>query len=134
MITKKIAFSATAIILCSSLSGCASIINGTSQPVSVNTASVTGATCSLQSNKGTWYVNKTPGSTMIHRGYGDLDVKCHKDGYLDGQQTVKSHAKPIVAGNIIFGILGGPIGVGVDAADGAAYDYPSNITVPMNKP
>jgi hypothetical protein len=125
---KRIALAVTVIVLCLSLSGCASITNGTSEPVSVNTASVTGATCSLQNNKGTWYVNKTPGSTTVHRSYGDLRVKCHKDGYRDGQQIAKSHTKPMAFGNIIFG---GALGAGVDVADGAAYDYPSNITVPM---
>ncbi len=36
----------------------------------------------------------------------------------------------MVAGNLLFG---GFIGGGVDAADGAAYDYPNNLTVRMNK-
>jgi phosphoketolase len=34
----------------------------------------------------------------------------------------------MAAGNIIFG---GPIGAGVDAATGAAFDYPSLIKVLM---
>ena len=36
----------------------------------------------------------------------------------------------MTAGNVLFG---GLIGVGVDAADGAAYDYPSDIKVAMEK-
>lgn len=34
----------------------------------------------------------------------------------------------MAAGNILFG---GLIGVGIDVATGAAFDYPTLITVPM---
>jgi len=119
-----------ALLACASLTGCASIVNGTSQPVSVSTSPVQGATCTLKNNKGVWYINKTPGSVIVHRCYHDLTVTCSKKGYKTSTVKVKSHTKGMAFGNAVFG---GGIGAGVDIADGAAYDYPTNIQVPMKK-
>jgi hypothetical protein len=55
-------------------------------------------------------------------------VKCDKDGFGPGVATVKSSTKAMLAGNLLFG---GPIGAGVDAASGAAYDYPALFQVMM---
>jgi len=120
----------TALLACASLTGCASIVNGTSQPVSVNTAPIQGAKCCLKNNKGVWYINKTPGSVVVHRSYGDLTVTCSKKGYKTSSVKVKSHTKGMAFGNAVFG---GVVGAGVDVADGAAYDYPSNVHVSMKK-
>lgn len=109
--------------------GCASIVGGTNQSISVETRDtagpVAGASCKLENDKGTWFVT-TPGSTTVHRAYGDLKVNCDKDGHGPGVASAKSTTKALAVGNIVFG---GVIGVGVDAATGAAYDYPELITV-----
>ena len=117
--------------------GCASIVSGTNQSITVETrtgsGSVAGATCKLVNNKGTWYVT-TPGSATIHRSYEDLGVSCQKDSYAPGAVSAKSSTKGMAFGNILFG---GLIGVGVDMSSGAAYDYPTLITValePVNAP
>jgi hypothetical protein len=115
-------------LVCGLSSGCASIVDGSTQSVSVDTPSVTGATCSLTNNKGEWYINSTPGSVSVHRSYENLVVVCQKPGYDTATDNVKSSTKGMAAGNILFG---GVIGAGVDCADGAAYDYPTNIHVPM---
>jgi hypothetical protein len=111
--------------------GCASIVDGTKQIVSVKTIStaqdVDGAQCSLKNSKGTFFV-KTPGTVTVHRDYGALHVDCTKAGYQPGLTNVDSNTKGMAFGNLLFG---GLIGTGVDVADGAAYDYPSSITVPM---
>ncbi|CAB3808161.1 hypothetical protein [Paraburkholderia caffeinilytica] len=113
------------------LSGCASIVSGTNQIVSVQTMKdgdqLAGASCKLENSKGIWFV-KTPGSVAVHRAYGDLSVKCEKDGVDPGLATVKSHTKGMAFGNLLFG---GAIGVGVDVGSGAAYDYPTLITLSM---
>lgn len=117
----------------SSLTGCASIVSGTSQIVSVETlhasGNVAGATCKLQNDKGVYYVT-TPGTVSVHRAYGDMSVTCEKAGFDPGLATVKSSTKGMVAGNIL---LGGFIGAGVDAASGAAYDYPALFQVMMGQ-
>lgn len=116
-----------------SLTGCASIVSGTSQVVSVETlhssGPVSGAVCKLENDKGVYYVT-TPGTVTVHRAYGDLNVKCEKAGFDPGLATVKSSTKGMMAGNIVFG---GFIGAGVDAASGAAYDYPPLFQVMMGQ-
>jgi hypothetical protein len=113
-----------------SLTSCASIVSGNNQSVSVNTGSVNGALCTLENNKGKWYVNNTPGSVTVHRSYDALNVNCTKSGFPQGHQTVKSSTKAMAFGNVIFG---GAIGAGVDIASGAAYDYPTVIEVPLRR-
>jgi hypothetical protein len=113
------------------LTGCASIVNGTNQVVSVEARNkgqqVVGATCKLENGKGTYYVT-TPGTVTVHRAYDDMNVRCEKESVEPGLATIKSTTKPMAFGNIIFG---GVIGAAVDAGSGAAYDYPSLITVLM---
>ena len=123
--------SAIAIVIGTQAIGCASIVNGQNQSVSVETiyksAAVSGAMCKLTNNKGSWFIT-TPGSTIVQRSFEDLSVKCEKDLIEPGMLSVKSSTKAMAAGNIIFG---GIIGIGVDVATGAAYDYPTLITVVM---
>jgi hypothetical protein len=113
------------------LGGCASIMNGTSQQLTVEArhdgAAVQQASCFLQNSMGSWMV-QTPGKVTVHRAYGDLTVKCEKPGIDPGVQTVKSSTKGMTLGNIL---VGGMIGAAIDAGDGAAYDYPSRIVVNM---
>lgn len=119
-----------AIAAFSLLTGCASIVNGTTQDVSVTTPPASGAKCVLKNDRGEWYVNKTPGSTVVRRAYGPLSVDCKKAGFKETKKTVISHTKGMAFGNVIFG---GVIGAGVDVATGSAYDYPQTIVVPMKK-
>jgi hypothetical protein len=115
------------------LIGCASIVNGQNQSLSVETRSdagpLSGINCKLSNNKGTWFIT-TPGSTIVQRSFEDMSVRCDKDGMEPGFATVKSGTKPMAFGNILFG---GVIGAGVDISTGAAYDYPALITVQMGK-
>lgn len=129
--TKTVA--AAAIIISSLLTGCASIVNGSNQVVSVEARNkgemVSGASCKLQNDKGVFYVT-TPGTVTLRRAYDDLVVKCEKDNIMPGLATVKSSTKGMAFGNILFG---GIIGAAVDAGSGAAYDYPSLITILMGE-
>jgi hypothetical protein len=129
----RASLSIIAIAALGSLTGCASIVSGTSQVVSVETlhssGNVAGATCKLENDKGVYYVT-TPGTVTVHRAYGDMNVKCEKAGFDPGLATVKSSTKAMMAGNILFG---GVIGAGVDAASGAAYDYPTLFQVLMGE-
>lgn len=129
----RAALLATIVAGAASLTGCASIVSGTSQVVSVetlhSTGNVAGATCKLENDKGVYYVT-TPGTVTVHRAYGDMNVKCEKPGFDAGLASVKSSTKGMMAGNIVFG---GFIGAGVDAASGAAYDYPALFQVMMGQ-
>ena len=117
--------------LSAGVTGCASIVSGVNQPLSVETrfngAPLVGASCKLESNKGTWFVT-TPGSIVVHRGFQDLLVECTKPDVPTGIASIGSTTKPMAFGNILFG---GVIGVGVDVGTGAAYDYPDLISIEM---
>jgi hypothetical protein len=113
-------------------SGCASIVSGHNQSVSVETRgkqgeNVASANCKLTNDKGTWFVT-SPGSVNVRRSYEDLLISCEKSEQQPGIASVKSSTKAMAFGNIVFG---GVIGAGVDIASGAAYDYPTLITVLM---
>ena len=113
--------------------GCASIVNGQNQSISVTTVNkgvdVAGARCKLSNDKGIWYIT-TPGSLLVHRSFNDLSVDCTLDGAEPGTAMVKSSTKAMAFGNILFG---GIIGAGVDMSTGAAYDYPAIINVELGK-
>lgn len=129
MLLKNLAVLASIALL---TSGCASIVNGQNQSLSVQTrskvgANVSGASCKLSNDKGTWFVT-TPGTTTVHRSYENLLLTCEKEGFETGTLASKSSTKGMAFGNILFG---GVIGAGVDVSTGAAYDYPELIVVEM---
>ncbi|HKR45331.1 MAG TPA: hypothetical protein VJU59_37625 [Paraburkholderia sp.] len=115
------------------MSGCASIVGGTQQTLSVDAHSgadtVTGATCELKNDKGTWFLT-TPGTVTVHRSADALNVTCKKDGLEPATSTVKSSVKGSAFGNILFG---GIIGAAIDTANGSAFDYPDLITMLFGK-
>lgn len=110
-------------------SGCASIVSGQNQVISVDTPGCEGAKCELTNDKGKWYVTQTPGTTIVNRSYNNLQVVCNKEGFPTATTSIPSTTKGMAFGNIL---LGGIIGAGVDVNSGAAYDYPQSISVPIN--
>ncbi len=112
------------------LSGCATIVDGSKQSVSVSTSPVQGAACTLHNSEGTWYLT-SPGSVEVHKTKNDLEVTCTKDGYQPGKQVATSKFGGATFGNIL---AGGVIGVGIDAASGANYYYDNPLTVPLGTP
>lgn len=110
------------------LPACASVVGGTKQPVTVDTAPVTAARCSLTNDKGTFTVDSTPGSVVVGRSIEDLVVTCGKEGHRGSPLRVASTTKALAFGNIL---AGGLIGAAVDRGTGAAFDYPAIIHVPL---
>jgi hypothetical protein len=109
------------------LSGCATVIKGTTQSVAITTPPVTGANCVLTSSEGSWSV-VTPGAVTVSKSKHDINVRCSKPGYQDATAAIPSDFQGWTLGNII---LGGIIGIGVDAASGAMNEYPNAFQVPM---
>lgn len=120
-------FLSIALALAAALPACASIVEGSTQSLSVVTTPEAGAECKLKNDAGTWYVAQTPGSISIKRSGSDMSVICTKEE-LAGNATVASKAKGLAFGNIL---AGGIIGGAVDMGTGAAYDYPYEIIVPL---
>lgn len=110
------------------LQGCASIVSGSTQVVSVDTPGCPGARCELSNDKGKYFVTSTPGTVTLGRSYNNLQVTCTREGASSDPVSVASTTKGMAFGNIL---IGGVIGAGVDMSTGAAYDYPQLITVPM---
>lgn len=111
------------------LSGCASIVKGSSATVAVTTPPVQGAACVLSAPEGSWQVT-SPGSVTVQRSKHDIQVRCTKEGYQDAAAVIPSSFEGWSLGNLI---LGGVVGVVVDASTGAMNDYPNAFQVPMTK-
>lgn len=119
---------AVCLLISGILTGCASIVSGHQQSISVTTDPVQGANCTLENNKGTWYVPSTPGSVTINRSYENLNVECKKKGFPKAHKSIASSTKAMAFGNIFVAPV---VGTAVDVATGAAYDYPQEIRVPI---
>lgn len=118
------------------VSGCSTLTGeGTAQNISVETIErasgdrIIDARCDLSNDEGAWTV-LTPGSVMIHRSNKPLSVKCQKTGYIQDYSSVDSKTKANMWGNIL---IGGGIGAIIDHNNGAAYEYPDVVRIPMRK-
>ncbi|GEM_PF-812861 len=110
-----------------SLSGCASVIKGSSQTIAIATPPTSGASCVLTSKEGNWPV-VTPGVVKVERSKEDIVIRCTKPGWQDAMQTIPSNFEGWTVGNLL---IGGVIGVGIDAATGAINEYPHAYNVAM---
>jgi hypothetical protein len=109
--------------------GCATLTTGTNQSVTVDTEKdVYDASCKLTDKKDRSWHLRTPGTVMVRKGDGPMTILCEKEGYKPSQLVVEETITAATFGNII---LGGAVGVVVDAATGAAQKYPANIIVWM---
>ena len=126
-----------AMMLFSGLAGCATMTGSTEQMVLVQTIfdnrQLAGAGCILSNDMGKWFVT-TPGRIMIRKSQAPLKVDCKKSGspavVMDNQFDATVNGGSAWS-NVIF-TLG--VGYFVDRDTGAAYDYPSTLTVIMQDP
>lgn len=107
------------------LGGCATVVSGTTQTIGVN-SDPEGADCQFR-RKGVLVgrVNPTPGTMQVSKDYESVSVLCTKEGFDDTSGTIGSEFQAMTLGNIL---LGGVIGVVVDAASGAMMKYPESVT------
>ncbi len=109
-------------------SACATVVGGTTQEVFVE-SDPAGADCRLErqgSNVG--IVKPTPGRVNVSRSKDALIVNCSLAGHEESNEVLSSSFTGATLGNIL---LGGLVGVVVDAASGANNKYPERITVIM---
>jgi hypothetical protein len=112
------------------LAGCATITRGTTQTVAINTPGVEGATCTLISSSIGSQTITTPATITIAKGSDSVSIRCTKECYNDGVGTLASNMEGMAAGNIL---MGGPLGLGVDAASGAMNKYSPQADIVMTK-
>ena len=108
-----------------SLSGCASIMQGTKQNVAIN-SSPSSATVYLNGSK----IGATPMSAELSRKKPNV-IKIELDGYVSQEMAFSRSVSGWVWGNIVFG---GIIGLIVDASTGGMYKLtPDQINAEMKK-
>ena len=110
------------------MQGCATIITSSTHTLTVNT-DPPGAMCSVtRNNEQIGAVAQTPAQMSMSKGFRALQVDCKKDGHIDADTSLGSSFQPITLGNII---LGGGIGVLVDAVSGAMMQYPKSVDLSL---
>lgn len=107
-------------------SGCASVTQGTTHSLRIDTETAQGqpiddADCELSNDQGTTTA-RSGSSTIVRRSAKDLEIRCIKAGLPDASARLVSRANAGLAGNIL---IGGAIGAVVDHNSGAAYTYPT---------
>ncbi|AVS79681.1 hypothetical protein C8246_15215 [Paracidovorax avenae] len=108
------------------LTGCASVMNDTTQPMKIETRNdkgdlVSGAECNVTNDYGTTAV-KSGVTSQVRRSGKDLDIVCKDPQHPDAIGRGISRANAGLAGNIIFG---SGIGAIIDHNKGTAYTYPT---------
>jgi len=114
--------------------GCATIISGTTQNVTVDTMNAKGARCqgtqSLAEDEDpiihVWL--STPNSIVVKKHSSAINIVCKKKGFKDLKKKIDSKTSLGTIGNIL---LGGGIGILIDSATGANYEYPKTLKLPM---
>lgn len=115
------------------LTGCATLLEGTSQEILIST-NPAGATCTLEREGQTIAtVQTTPGAALVKRRKYDITVHCKKDGFQDAVYVNDSGlASGAVAGNVAADLLltGGLSSI-VDSASGADNQYEGTVNITM---
>jgi len=123
----KIRIVALVAALAASVSGCASIVKGSSETIAISTLPTSGAVCTLSNPRGRWQVT-TPGRVKVKRSSHDMDVACKALGYGDATGTISSDFQTWTLGNLL---IGGAVGLIVDWSTGAIHDYEHRFDIPM---
>jgi hypothetical protein len=83
---------------------------------------------------GVGYVKPTPGKVSVSRSKEDVVLSCTLDGYEQSNEVLAASFTGATVGNLL---LGGLVGVAIDAASGANNKYPERVMViltPANFP
>ena len=112
------------------LPSCAAVTTGTSQNLTV-ASEPAGAQCRLlrgDSATVVAIVNQTPSTMRIDKSAELMTIECTKEGHEVTRSYLEPDFQAMTLGNAI---LGGGIGLMIDAASGAMAKYPENATVTM---
>jgi uncharacterized protein YceK len=110
------------------MAGCATIVKGTTQTVSLDTPGAMGAKCELSSEGIGTQTVVTPATFVLEKSQHSVSVSCRKHCFQDGVGVIASYTEGMAAGNVV---LGGVIGLGVDAATGAMNKYADRTSITM---
>jgi hypothetical protein len=136
---KPILFVTTALIIITALTGCASIVSGSSQEVSINSKPEKADVRIFNNANVEIWNSKTPATVTLKRGDGffkgaDYRVEISKEGYETKTLMISSSINGgwYIAGNLIIGgFLGWII---IDPASGAMWKLePESINVTLEE-
>jgi hypothetical protein len=111
------------------LVGCSTLTTGTTQTVALATPGAEGANCELTSPEVGAINVITPAQVVLAKSQHSVRVMCRKECYTEGQGIINSNFEEMTAGNIL---VGGVVGVVVDASSGAMNKYDPNISIAMH--
>ena len=124
--TKRTILSVAGVI---ALGGCSTITTGTTQDFAVETPHADGARCILKDTRNAEVIiESTPKTLVVSKGDGPMNVTCSKAGFQTANVVVEEGLAGMTAGNIL---LGGGVGIIIDAASGAAQEYPDSVVIWM---
>ena len=113
------------------MTGCASITTGTTDDVLVQTSGCDEGKieCTLTNKDNNVHVRAGRTATL-EKGKKNIIINCEsRDGSAEGSAVMRSQYQAMNAGNIL---IGGGVGIIVDAATGAMWKWPATVTVPMD--
>ncbi len=119
----------TMTIAATALTGCATVLSGTSQQIAIDTPGHDGAECVVASKDSGERSIVTPATIKVSRSKHDIQVTCNK-GCFTGAALIASNLEGTAAGNLL---VGGVIGAGVDSATGALNKYQTQTSVAMTR-
>ena len=115
----------SALALMISLNACASIAEGSTQPVFISTSPVEGASCTLTNGRGEWKLI-TPDTVVVKKSTTVLKINCSKQGWKDSVAYLAPvQSATALAGTLAFSL----IETAVDASTGAGNNYPTSYTI-----
>lgn len=117
---------AAVVALALASSACATVLGGTTQEVFVE-SDPAGAECRIDrmgANVGV--VKPTPGRVNVSRSKETMIVTCVREGYEPSNEVLASSFSGATIGNLL---LGGIVGIVVDASSGANNKYPDRVVV-----
>ena len=109
-------------------SGCASVLQGDSQAMQVNTycgQQILPSSCAASNSKGNWPFH-APAQILVQKTHDPLTIRCKSPYFTETVVHVPSSPNPMLAGNLVFG---GLIGAGVDLTTGAGFAYNTVVNI-----
>lgn len=108
--------------------GCATVVAGSSQNVSVITDPADANCVFRRDGKVIGIVNPTPGTLSITKSGAPIEVRCVKEGYAEASGKISSHFQAATLGNVL---LGGVVGLIVDTSSGAMSEYEPELRISL---
>lgn len=107
-----------------SQTGCATIVSGRNQNIPV-VSIPSGAIVTVEGQK-----QISPATFILDRKRAVYQIRVEKEGFEPVEVTLKKGVNGWVWGNILFGIIGGAIGLTIDLSTGSASKFiPNDVEV-----